>query len=76
MRRLCLWAQCLARQWIRGLRQYLAFERILHNFYVAVDSNPEVFGLFILMQNGEECSVDASVSVLVAPRNLEIFSRV
>ena len=34
---------CLVRQWIRGLHQYLAFERISHNFYVYEDSDPEVF---------------------------------
>ena len=36
-----------------------AFGRIAHNFYVAVDSNPEVF-FFALTQNGEVCSVAAS----------------
>ena len=42
-----------------GLRQYLAFGRISHNFYVAADSNPDVW-LTLLLQNGEACSVDAS----------------
>ena len=36
---------CLVRQWIRGLRQHLAFGRISHVVYVAVDSNPAMFGL-------------------------------
>ena len=35
-------AQCLARRWLHVLRQYLAFGRIAHIFYVAMDSNPEV----------------------------------
>ena len=68
--------QCLARRWLHVLHQYLAFGRIAHIFYVAVDSNSEVFGLF-RTQNEEECSVDASVSVLdalLAPGNLEILS--
>ena len=38
-------AQCLARRWLHVLRQYLAFGRIAHIFYVAMDSNPEVSGL-------------------------------
>ena len=37
--------QCLARRWLHVLHQYLAFGRIAHIFYVAVDSNSEVFGL-------------------------------
>ena len=40
-----MWAQCLVRQWIRGLRQYLAFGQISHNFCIDVDSDREVFGL-------------------------------
>ena len=36
-----------------------AFRRILHNFYVAADSNPEVL-LSLLLQNGEAGPVDAS----------------
>ena len=36
-----------------------AFGRTAHNFYVNVNSNPEVF-FSVLTQNGEVCSVDAS----------------
>ena len=60
-------AQCLVRQCLLVLHHYLAFGYIVHIFHVALDSN------------GEECPVDASVSVLVAllaPGNLEILSRV
>ena len=42
-----------------GLRQYLAPGRISHNFYVDLDSDPEIF-LSVLTQNGEVCSADAS----------------
>ena len=54
-----VWVQYLGPRWIWELRQYLAFGRISHNFYVAADSNPEVL-LSLLLQNGEACPVDAS----------------
>ena len=52
--------QYLVRQWTHVLRQYVGGSgRITHIFYVAADSNPEVF-LSLLLQNGEACTVDAS----------------
>ena len=63
----------MGRQWIRSLRQYLAFGQISHNFYVDVDSDPEVF-LSVLMQNGEVCSADASArSPLMRCSHLELW---
>ena len=63
----------LGSAWIRGLRQYLAFERISHNFYVDVDSDPEVF-LSFLTWNGEACSADASARCpLVRCSHLELW---
>ena len=40
-----------------------AFGRVAHNFYVAVDSNPEVW-VSVLAQNGEVCSVDGCLGCL------------
>ena len=41
------------------MQQYFGgYGRIAHIFYVAADSNPEVL-LFLLLQNGEACPVDA-----------------
>ena len=71
-------AQCLARRWLHVLRQYLAFRRIAY-FSTLPWTRILKCLVFVLTQNGEECSADASVSVLVAllaPGNLEILSRV
>ena len=60
--------------WIPGLAIFREMTFVCGR--VAVDSNPEVF-VFVLTQNGEECSVVASVLVaLLAPGNLEVLSRV
>ena len=51
----------------------MTFGQISHNFYVDVDSDPEVF-LSVLMQNGEVCSADASArSPLMRCSHLELW---
>ena len=65
-------------RWIWCLRQYLALDA-LHNFSTLPWTRILKSLVFVLTQNGEECSVDASVSVCVAlfaPGNLEFLSRV
>ena len=70
--------QCLARRWLHVLRHYLALDE-LHIFSTLPWTRILRCLVFVLTQNGEECSDDTSVSVLVAllaPGNLEILSRV
>ena len=66
--------QCLARRWL----QYLALDE-LRIFSTLPWTRILKCLVFVLTQNGEECSVNASGSVLVAllaPGNLEILLRV
>ena len=51
-------AQCLAQQWIHVLQQYV-LDEFTQNFYVYLDSNPEVFFLRSPAER-RGCSVDAS----------------
>ena len=58
--------QCLARQWIHVLRQYLAPLDDLHTFSTVKWTRSLNLFFSVLTQNGEVCSVDASVFSLVA----------
>ena len=49
----------MVRQWIRGLRQYWALEEF-HTFSTSTWARILAF-FSVLTQNGEECSVDASI---------------
>ena len=61
--------QCLARQSIHVLRQYLAFGRISHMFHVAVDLNPVAWSPF--SRRMEKCAQQMlQSSVLLAMRAL------
>ena len=67
--------QCLVRGWLHVLHQCLAFDE-LHIFSTLPWTRILKCLVFILTRNGEECSVDASGSVLdalLAPGNLDIF---